>query len=153
MSGRTSRRAVLAAIAGAGTVGAASAPATVTFRVRVVPATSPGDRWTGWDRPALEAFAAVGVALERFAAHVERTVPGVEDADWELDALPGIALPTDLDGADLLRAFGTALADRASRRPGTVHLLLAREPFNPALGYGTASGHVSPRNRWGNSGL
>ncbi len=140
-----SRRAMLAAVgtsASALAVGTASAPTTATLRVRVVPAAT-GDRWNGWDRPAIEAYAAVGVALERLAAHIERESPTVDDADWTLDAEPGIDPPTGLDGSDLLTAFGSLLADRDARSADTAHLLLAREPFNPDLGYGTARADIA----------
>lgn len=140
----TSRRAMLATVATCVTgvaVGTASAPSSVTLRVRVVPATT-GDRWNGWNRPAIEAYAAVGVAMERLAAHIERT-SSVDDADWELAAESGIDPPTGLDGSDLLTAFGERLADRGRRKPDTAHLFLAREPFNPDLGYGTARADVT----------
>ncbi|WP_238477668.1 hypothetical protein [Natranaeroarchaeum sulfidigenes] len=141
----TGRRAMLAAVgtsASALAVGTASAPATATLRVRVVPAAT-GDRWNGWDRPALEAYAAIGVALERLTAHIERESKTIDDADWSLDAEPGVDPPTGLDGSDLLTAFGDLLDDREARSANTAHLLLAREPFNPDLGYGTARADVT----------
>lgn len=140
-----SRRALLAAVGTSAAVlpvNAVSAPTAVVLGVRVVPATT-GGRWNGWDRPALEAYAAVGVALERLTAHIERESSLVEDANWTLDAAPGIDPPTGLDGSDLLTAVGDALAGRDARSADTAHLLLAREPFNPTLGYGTARAHVA----------
>ena len=118
--------------------------ADATLRVRAYPRLRHrADGWSGWSLANVEAYGAVGDALERVAAHVERERDDVGSVAWRIEAAPGVSLPDGLDGESVLERFREIVRDRGAERGETCHLLLWSEPLNAEVGYGLADSNVA----------
>ncbi|WP_435359473.1 twin-arginine translocation signal domain-containing protein [Haloarchaeobius sp. DFWS5] len=137
MSPPTRRSFLAAAGLGALGVGFSSRP-TVSLRVHVHP-----DDSFGWSPLTRRITRAVHRGVEQVAFRADRRLDATVTAEVvQGQPVPPETVPTASSPA-LVDTLESWLRDRDAYDDGATHLYLANEPFNRALGYGWAGGHVA----------